>query len=109
MVVRTRVYCDDMILHVVAFTWNDDFPDGHLETVERELNALRAHLGGTISDYRFGPDLGLSDGTADFGIVATFATEADWRVYDEDELHNRIRAEVFRPYVKQRSVFQIQA
>ena len=108
MVARTRVYSDRMILHVVAFTWSDNFPDGHLRTVERELNGLRAHLGDTILDYRFGPDLGLSDGTADFGIVATFASEKEWRIYDEDDVHNRIRAEVFRPYVKQRSVFQIE-
>lgn len=97
-----------MIVHSVAFTWAENFPVGHLDTIEHELSALRAHLGKTILDYRFGPDLGLSEGTADFGIVATFASEADWHIYDEDALHNRIRAEVFRPYVTQRTVFQIE-
>lgn len=103
-----QAYSDPMIVHSVAFTWGDNLPDGHLSTVARELTALREHLGPTILDYRYGPDLSLSEGTADFGIVATFANEDDWRTYDQDALHNRIRAEVFRPYVTQRSVFQIE-
>jgi Stress responsive A/B Barrel Domain len=44
--------------------------------------------------FSVGSDLGLREGNWSMAIVADFATEADYRVYDEDPEHNRLRAEL---------------
>jgi hypothetical protein len=64
----------------------------------------------TIDTYRFGPDLG-ANGTAnmDFAIVATFRTIEDWRAYDTHPEHDRVRAEVIRPWIAERASVQFQS
>ena len=42
--------------------------------------------------YTLGGDLGLRDGGWSFAIVADFLDEAAYRAYDEDLLHNELRA-----------------
>ena len=97
-----------MFHHVVLFTWNDSVPDGHPEAARAELTAYSATLEGLVS-YRCGANLGLSQNAADFGIVAVFENEAAWHAYDTADEHNRIRREVFAPYVATRSVIQFEA
>lgn len=95
-----------MFRHIVLFTFNDSLPAGHPDVLVRELRAYAATLGGLVS-YDCGADAGLSEGACDFGIVAVFEDEAAWHAYDVAEEHNRIRAELFRPYVSSRHVIQI--
>ena len=98
-----------MIHHVVMFTWREPLPAGHLDTIGAALEEMRATMPYVV-DYRYGPDCGLHEsGNADFGIVATFATMEDWRRYDTDELHDKVRAEVFRPFVGTRTVMQFES
>jgi hypothetical protein len=62
----------------------------------------------SIRSYRCGPDLGVSVATnADYLIVAEFDDVVGWREYDENALHNEIRAKYFAPYVGSRSAAQI--
>jgi hypothetical protein len=44
---------------------------------------------------------------ADYLIVAEFDDVVGWREYDENALHNEIRAKYFAPYVGSRSAAQI--
>lgn len=94
-----------MFHHVVLFTWNADVPQGHEEVARRELLAYAATLPGLVS-YHCGPDAGLTQGAADFAVTAVFESEADWHAYDTADEHNRIRREVFAPYVAERRVIQ---
>lgn len=96
-----------MFHHVVLFTWNDSVPPGHPEAARAELTAYAATLDGLVS-YRCGSNLGLSQNAADFGIVAVFDNQAAWHAYDTADEHNRIRREVFAPYVATRSVIQFE-
>ncbi|MSO59331.1 MAG: Dabb family protein [Ilumatobacteraceae bacterium] len=96
-----------MIHHVVAFTWANNLPTGHLERVAIGLKELHKHLAHVIVSYEFGPDAALvHSGNADYGIVATFVTEDDWRIYDTDAKHNAVRAELFKPYISDRTAIQ---
>jgi hypothetical protein len=62
----------------------------------------------SIRSYRCGADMGVSVATnADYLIVAEFDDVAGWREYDENALHNEIRAKYFAPYVGSRSAAQI--
>lgn len=48
---------------------------------------------GTLS-YVIGDDLGLREGNWSFAIVADFTDADAYRAYDQDEEHNRARAEL---------------
>lgn len=97
-----------MLHHIVLFTFNDQLPAGHVERLQSELRAYAGTLDGLVS-YDCGPDAGLSDGACDFGIVAVFESQEAWHAYDTADEHNRIRAELFRPYVSTRHVIQVRS
>lgn len=94
-----------MFHHIVLFTWNDAVPDGHEAVAQKELQAYARTLDGLVS-YHCGPDAGLSQGAADFAVSAVFESESAWHSYDTADEHNRIRREVFGPYVAERRVIQ---
>jgi len=94
--------------HVVALTWNDDVPSNHHETVTKVLYEMVTHIP-SVRDYKCGPDLGVSAPTnADYLIVATFDDVEGWRAYDENALHNEVRAKFFKPYIATRAAIQIE-
>ena len=95
-----------MFTHVVTFTWKEGVPAGHAETAQRHLYEYAKTLKGCIS-YTCGPDAGINEGNADFAVVSVFEDEAAWHAYDSADEHNRIRAEIFRPWVSVRSAVQI--
>lgn len=66
--------------------------------VEEALQALRdLVVDGITFTLVAGQDLGLRAGNAAYAITADFATDDDYRVYDLDAEHNRIRTELFVP------------
>ena len=94
-----------MFHHVVLFTWNDQVPAGHEKVAQAELQKYAATLDGLVS-YFCGSNAGLTQGAADFAVTAVFENEAAWHAYDTADEHNRIRREVFGPYVAERKVIQ---
>jgi heme-degrading monooxygenase HmoA len=94
-----------MFHHVVLFTWNDQVPAGHAEFAQKELQKYATTLSGLVS-YFCGPNAGLTAGAADFAVTAVFESEEAWHAYDTADEHNRIRREVFGPYVAERKVIQ---
>ena len=96
-----------MLQHVVALHWNDQTPPNYGDVVTPVLQEMVKHIP-SIRSYRCGADLGVSVATnADYLIVAEFDDVAGWREYDENTLHNEIRAKYFAPYVGSRSAAQI--
>lgn len=94
-----------MFHHIVLFTWNDSVPAGHDVVAQKELQQYAETLGGLVS-YHCGPNAGLTAGAADFAVSAVFENEDAWHAYDTADEHNRIRREVFGPYVAERKVIQ---
>jgi heme-degrading monooxygenase HmoA len=94
-----------MFHHIVLFTWNDSVPSGHEAVAQKELQAYAHTLDGLVS-YHCGPNAGLTAGAADFAVSAVFESEQAWHAYDTADEHNRIRREVFGPYVAERKVIQ---
>jgi hypothetical protein len=97
-----------MFHHVVLFTWNDQVPEGHADDAVRELTRYASTLEGLVS-YHCGPNAGHTQGAADFAVTAVFNGVDDWHAYDTADEHNRIRREVFAPYVAERKVIQFES
>jgi hypothetical protein len=54
-----------------------------------------------IRRYEFGPDLALSDDTFDFGLVADFDSEEDWRTYSNHPDHQLLVHNLVKPVADQ--------
>jgi len=97
-----------MLHHIVLFTWNDKVPAGHPAIAANELRKYAATLDGLVS-YNCGPNAGHTSTAADFAVSAVFEDVAAWHAYDTADEHNRIRVEVFGPYVANRAVIQFES
>jgi hypothetical protein len=98
-----------VLRHVVLFRWKDGVPEGHAEAVASALRGLVAR-GIPFTSYDVGADLGMGGPFAyDFAVVGTFADEAAWRVYMDDEEHDRIREQLIGPWVAERAIVQFES
>ena len=59
-----------------------------------------------IRDYRIGTDLGLAEENAHFAIVADFDDFDGYTVYRDDPEHQRMIAELIRPFLASRTAAQ---
>lgn len=84
-----------MIRNVVVGVLRDEATREQAAAALGALSALTVE--GVEFEVRTGLDLGLREGNASYAITADFADEADYRRYDLDEEHNRIRRELFAP------------
>lgn len=95
-----------MIRHVVCFRWTEGTGPEQVAAVAAGLAALPGEIP-EIRQYRFGSDLGLAEGNADFAVVADFDDEAGWRTYREHPAHQRVIAERIGPIVADRLAVQL--
>ncbi len=84
-----------MIQHLVTFVWKRGTTQTDITAITQMLGDL-PDLVHALAAYHFGADLGLTEGTGDFAIVATVADEAALREYLEHRDHvaiaSRLRA-----------------
>lgn len=96
-----------MIHHVAMFTFSEPQTPEHIAFITKTLHDMRSTMP-YVKSYVCGPDAGLA-GNNDYVVIASFDNEDDWSAYHHDDLHNKIRAEVFAPIVKERSVIQVRS
>ena len=82
--------------HIVLFQWTDAVTDEAVDALEAGLARLPGLIP-EIRSYRFGRDLGLGDGTFDFGLVADFVDEAGYRAYSTHPDHLALIEDLVRP------------
>lgn len=75
-----------MIKHVVTFTWKDEVTPDDVAGVVAMLAELPGRIP-ALEDYVFGADLGLTEGTGDFAIVATLADADALQAYLQHPEH----------------------
>jgi len=92
--------------HLVLLKFHPDTSADQAEALATGLRELPSIIPEIVA-YRVGPDLGLSDGTWDFGISADFADVDDWATYrDHPEHQQRIR-DLVLPITAERMAVQI--
>ena len=97
-----------MLHHIVVFTWNPGTTAEQVADLERALADLQAQVP-ELRRYAYGPNLGLTAGSADFGIAAEFDDEAGWRAYDQHPAHAKVRSDVLAPMIASRAVVQFRS
>ncbi|ASU83001.1 stress protein [Nocardiopsis gilva YIM 90087] len=91
--------------HIALFRWTDGVTSEQVGEVVDGLSRLPSRIP-ELRAYTFGPDLGVSDGTYDFGVVADLADEKALTVYREHPDHQAVLA-VMRPLIADRASVQI--
>ncbi len=96
------------VRHVVLLTWKEGTDAAAVRAVAEGLAALPDAIP-ELREYRFGADLGIADGNADFAIVGDFDDVEAWRRYQEHPEHQRVIVELIRPILASRAAVQLAA
>ena len=98
-----------MITHVVTFRWRPEMPQGQVERIVAALSGLPASID-SIRSYACGADVGAAGAANyDFAVVATFDDIGGWRTYGSHAEHERVLAEVVRPWIAERASVQFES
>lgn len=93
------------VRHVVAFTWREGVTPEQVDAVADGLRRLPAVIE-QIRDYRFGADLGINEGNADFVVVADFDSVDDYLTYRDHPAHRALVADLLSPVIATRTAVQ---
>jgi hypothetical protein len=97
----------DVIKHIVIFKWREDVSEADVAAVLDDLHALPGAID-ALESYLAAPDLGLTDGTGDFAIVATVAGPEALRRYLDHPRHLAVVARL-RAMAASRTAVQVSA
>ena len=93
--------------HVVMFKWEDHVDPEHIELVRRGLSALPMEID-EIRGYVHGSDVGISEGTYDYVVVADFDNVNDFRTYRDHPQHVLLIEELITGNITDRAAIQYQ-
>ncbi len=91
--------------HVVMFKWTDDVDTDHVEKIRAGLSALPIEID-VIRNYVHGSDVGISEGTYDYVVVADFDNVNDFRTYRDHPQHVLVIEELIAGRVADRASVQ---
>ena len=95
-----------MIVHIVLFIWKEGVSHSQIEALTRAIGQLPKQIP-ELQELRFGPDVKLRTGNADYGLVAIFADETGWKAYQASAAHKTLVADYITPIVASRVAIQM--
>jgi hypothetical protein len=95
------------VRHVVVFRWAPGTTEDQIAAVEAALAELPAQIP-ELRDYRFGRDLGLSDNTWDFAVVADCDDVEGFHAYRDHPAHRAAADELIVPNLADRAAVQME-
>ena len=96
-----------MIRHVVVITWLPEASAEHRQQAQDGLATLPPLMTG-LRSYSFGPDAGVTEGNADFAIVADFEDAAAYVAYRDHPAHVDVVRRLIAPISQQRRAVQFE-
>ena len=96
-----------MIRHCLLFRWLPDTTDDQIDEVGKLLQEYVATLDG-VASYRLGRDIGVTEGTYDFAIVADFETREAYLTYRDSPRHVEISKGIVTPLLTERASVQFE-
>lgn len=97
-----------MIHHCVLFTFRRGADPSAVDALVEALRELPSRIS-AIRSYEVGTDLGLRDGNASLGVVATFDDEEGWQTYVDHPDHLAVIDRHVPPIVEGRQAVQFRA
>lgn len=93
------------VRHVALFRFAEHATPADVQAVTDALAGLPAEIDALLA-YRVGPDLGLTDGSWDYAVVAEFADEAGYEQYRTHPRHADVRDRLIVPLLADRANVQ---
>lgn len=93
--------------HVAMFRWAEHVDRSHVQRVRDALDELGDAVPG-LRHHAHGTDVGVSEGTFDYLVVADFDSVADWPAYRDHPIHVLLVEELVSGHVVDRAVGQFQ-
>lgn len=87
-----------MLQHVVLLNFNEKITEQALVNIGEGFAALAESLSEIVL-YRYGKDLDLFQGNADYALVAVFNTEEEFKAYVDNESHQAFMQRSITPYL----------
>lgn len=94
--------------HVAMYRWAAHVDGVHVDRVRAAFDELAAAVPG-LHRHEHGHDVGVSEGTFDFLVVADFGSVADWHAYRDHPAHVLLVAELIDGHVVDQASGQYQA
>ena len=91
--------------HLVLLNFTPETTIDDVTDITEALRTLPALIPELVA-YHVGPNLGIADGTWDYGIAADFADQDDWATYRDHPDHVRIIHDLIAPHVRERAAVQ---
>lgn len=85
-----------MITHAVVFRFHDSTSPEAVERLSRALDTLPVAIPEIVT-FHHGRDLDLVEGSWDYGLVATFASTADYQTYGSHPAHLEVTSNTMTP------------
>jgi hypothetical protein len=95
-----------VIRHIALFRWKPEATAEQKALVATELARLPAIVP-SVRSFVTGPDAGISEGNADFAVLAEFDDEAGLAAYRDDPTHRAIIADHIAPIMAERTAVQL--
>jgi len=94
-----------VLRHIALFRWKPEATAEDVSKIEAALHRLPGKIP-CIQSYRFGRDLGVQEGNADFALVSDFSHEEALPVYANHPDHLAVIQNLIRPIMAQREAIQ---
>ncbi len=94
-----------MLRHVALFRWKPETTAADVSKLEAAMHQLPSKIPSILS-YRFGRDIGVIAGNADFAVVADFADKEGLATYANHPDHLAVIHNLVRPIMAQREAIQ---
>lgn len=89
------------------FRWADHVDADHVQRIDAGYDELAASVSG-LRHHAHGNDVGVSEGTFDYLVVADFDSVTDWRAYRDHPTHVLLVEELITGHVVDRATGQFQ-
>lgn len=93
--------------HVTMFRWAEHVDLDHVQRVRAAYDEL-GELASGLRHLTHGADVGVSEGTFDYLVVADFDSVADWRTYRDHPQHVLLVEELVNGHVAEQVAGQLQ-
>lgn len=87
-----------MFHHMVMFRFKSDTTEDQVAAMTAGLATLPGKIA-ELAAYRFGPDVGMTEGSWDYGVAADFDSAADYVTYSNHPAHRAVVDQAISPYV----------
>lgn len=89
-----------MFHHMVIFRFEDGTDSQQIDAITEGLASLPPEID-VLVGYRFGPDVGITEGSWDYGVAADFVAEGHYNDYSKHPAHVRVVEERIKPFIKE--------